>query len=324
MPGNELLSLAHMSDLHLPTLGGFGPRHWTLKRTLGYLNWQRGRKRSFTRATVDALIADMFQQRPDHVALTGDLVNLGLPSELESATGFLSELGPPDLISVVPGNHDIYVRLKSDPGVARWRDYMASDAFGEEMLEGLGNRPDGFPYLRRRGPVALIGLNSAMPMPPFIAAGLLGGLQLTALEQLLIRLKQRGLMRVILIHHPPLGNLAPARRGLQDARLFEDVVGRCGAEVVLHGHNHTNTLSWLDGPSGAIPIVGIAAGGMSQATTNSHALARYNLLRFIDAGDHVTIELVGRGLSQPGGAVVELERRMLSLHQHALGSVAGS
>ncbi|KUO69611.1 MAG: hypothetical protein APF80_13315 [Alphaproteobacteria bacterium BRH_c36] len=324
MAGGERLTLAHISDLHLPTIGGFGPRHWTVKRTLGYLNWQRGRKLSFTRSAVDALIADMAGQRVDHLAVTGDLINLGLPAELEAATAFLKGLGSPEAVSVVPGNHDIYVRLKRDPGVARWREYMASDAFGQAVLVGIGARADGFPFVRRHGRVALIGLNSALPMPPFVAAGLLGGQQLGALERVLAKLKAQGLARVILIHHPPMVSLAPPRRGLLDARGFEEVIARCGAELVLHGHNHTNTLVWADGAQGRVPVVGIAAAGMSRMAKGRHALARYNLLRFIEDAGMLSIELVGRGLSAEGGDVAELERRVLTTSFALSGDTAGA
>jgi len=312
MAGSELLTLAHISDLHLPTIGGFGPRHWSLKRILGYINWQQGRKRSFSRAVVDALVNDIVEQRPDHIALTGDLVNLGLPSELEAASGFLEDVGPPDSVSVVPGNHDIYVRLQSDPGVERWRDYMSSESAGRNMMDGLPEQFGGFPYVRKVGPIGLIGLNSSLPMPPFIAAGMLGGQQLTTLEQLLVRMKDQGLIRVILIHHPPLVSLAPWRRGLQDAKLFEDVLARSGAELVLHGHNHTNTLDWTKGAGGPVPVVGIAAGGMCRSRNGHHDLARYNLMRFLNDAGMLRIELVGRGLSVDGGPVVEVERKMLS------------
>lgn len=312
MAGDQLLTLAHFSDLHLPTASGFGPRHWTMKRTLGYINWQRGRKRWFTRAAVEALVSDMAKQGPGHIALTGDLVNLGLPSELEAARVFLEELGSPEEVSVVPGNHDIYVRLHRDPGVARWSDYMATDTFGRKLMSGIRVRQDGFPFVRRRGRIALIGLNSSLPMPPFVAAGLLGGEQLSALEAVLVRLKEQGLVRVILIHHPPLTSLAPRRRGLHDAELFAGVLARGGAELVLHGHNHTNTLAWADGADGAVPIVGVAAGGMSGAGKKSHALARYNLMRFTHSDGMVGIELIGRGISSSGGEVVEVERRSLT------------
>ena len=51
----------------------------------------------------------MHAAEPDHIAVTGDLVNLALDDEVEAARGWLETVGPPDLVSVVPGNHDAYV-----------------------------------------------------------------------------------------------------------------------------------------------------------------------------------------------------------------------
>ena len=59
-----------------------------------------------------------------------------------------------------------------------------------------------FPSLRRRGPLALIGVSSAVPTAPLMATGWLGRDQLEALERLLIGLSTEQLFRVLLIHHP--------------------------------------------------------------------------------------------------------------------------
>jgi 3',5'-cyclic AMP phosphodiesterase CpdA len=312
-----LMTLAQISDLHLPLSGGFDVRQWTMKRSFGYLNWQLLRKKTFSLAVVEALIADMRLQNPDHVVVTGDLVNLGLPSELEAATGFLRTLGTPEGVSVVPGNHDIYARLRGDNGVRRWQAYMSSDEFGREQLKGAEVRDDGFPFVRRRGPVVLIGLNSALPMPPFVAAGKLGAQQLSALEIALKRLSGSGLVRIVLIHHPPLASLASRRRRLLDASDFEKLLFCYGADLVLHGHNHTNSLVWAPGLHGNIPIVGISAGGMVGTVKGPNTLARYNLIRVLENTGGKTLELIGRGAPAVGAPVVAVERRVIGLEGHA-------
>ena len=305
---SQTLTLAHLSDLHLTPLDGFGPRHWNVKRTLGYLNWHRGRKRVHRIEVIEALVADLRGLAPDHVAVTGDLVNIGLPSEHAAALGWLESLGASERVSVVPGNHDIYVQLASDPGVERWRDYMTSDAFGV----GLGLAAvDGFPYVRKLGHVALIGLNSAEPTPPFVAAGRVGARQLGALARALEATATAGLVRVVLIHHPPLPGQAPARRALTDAGELERVLSSHGAELVLHGHNHRDMLVWLDTSSGPLPVVGIASGSAARAHKDE-PLARYNLFRFVFEARRVRIEHTARGLAVPGGPVVELLRRTLA------------
>jgi 3',5'-cyclic AMP phosphodiesterase CpdA len=320
--GGTPLTLVHLSDPHLPTTGGLSLRHLTLKRTLGYLNWQYRRKGVFSGALVDRLIADIKEHAADHIAVTGDLVNLGLPSELEAAAGWLRALGSRSDVSVVPGNHDTYVRLHRDPGVARWREYMLSDAFGDQILGETGGREDGFPFVRKLDQVALIGLNSAVPTPPFVAAGALGEAQLARLPGILQKLEKLGLVRVVLIHHPPLARQTSRLRGLRDADALEGVLSQFGAELVLHGHNHTNSLTWLEGRGGRIPILGIASAGMATAAEGAGALARYNLIRFLGAGADRRIEVIGRGLAVPRGPIVDLDRRDLSLKGELTGAVA--
>ena len=320
--GGTPLTLVHLSDLHLPMTGELSLRHLTFKRSLGYLNWRYRRKDVFSGTLVDRLIADIKEHAPDHIAVTGDLVNLGLPSELEAAAGWLRALGSPAGVSVIPGNHDIYVRLYRDPGVARWRAYMRSDAFGEQLLRETGVRADGFPFVRKLGEVALIGLNSALPTPAFVAAGALGEAQLSRLPGILQELERLGLVRVVLIHHPPLARQTSRRRGLRDADALEAVLRQHGAELVLHGHNHTNSLVWLDFRNGRVPILGIASAGMVTAVEGPGSLARYNLIRFLSEGGDSRIEVVGRGLAAPGGPIVELDRRDLPLKGELSGAVA--
>ena len=55
------------------------------------------------------IVADIKASSPDHLAVTGDLVNLALDAEIEMARYWLETLGSPHDVSVVPGNHDAYV-----------------------------------------------------------------------------------------------------------------------------------------------------------------------------------------------------------------------
>src|SRR5690606_12726471 len=126
---------------------------------------------------------------------------------------WLKALGPPERVTVVPGNHDIYSGIGRDPGVRRWAAYMSSNAEGLAYAGGDGANP---PFVRVIGDVALIGLNSAVETPPGLAWGRIGGAQLAALAGVLERLKGSGLFRLVLVHHPPLPGQAEASRGLRD------------------------------------------------------------------------------------------------------------
>ncbi len=296
-----MFTLIHMSDVHLGPIEGFRWRYWNVKRGLGYINWHRGRVRLHRREVADRLAADALRQHADHIAVTGDLANIGLPAEYAAATAWLSSLGDPDRVTVVPGNHDIYTaRLHGASCLDVWAPYMrGSDAVG-------ASEPVRFPFVRRFGDVALIGLNSAIPTPVFSAMGRLGAPQLAELGTCLARLKEAGLIRVVLIHHPPLPGQAPPRRALADAAAFGEVLEAEGADLVLHGHNHRDTLVWR----GEAPVLGIP----SASTTRPHhdePMARYRVLRIGREAGRVRIESETRGLAVEGGEVVSLDRQVL-------------
>src|ERR1700735_314097 len=115
-----------------------------------------------------------------------------LTPEFEPARPWLEGVGPPDRISIVPGNHDAYVRATRHRFAETLGDYFGGD-------DAAGNTS---PSLRRRGPLALIGVSSAVPTAPLMATGWLGRSQLEALERLLVSLAGEPLFRVLLIHHP--------------------------------------------------------------------------------------------------------------------------
>ena len=93
------------------------------------------------------LVADVRSQAVDHIVVVGDFANIGLPSEFRVARRFLQELGTPDQVTAVPGNHDIYVQGAGEPMISAIGPWMTAD----------GAATPDFPFLKRRGPIALIG-----------------------------------------------------------------------------------------------------------------------------------------------------------------------
>src|SRR3954469_10760285 len=101
-------TLAHLSDPHLAPLPEPGWRALVGKRAFGYLNWTRNRQKFYRREALDTLVKDLQAQRPDHIAITGDLVNIALQAEFAPARTWLQSLGTPEHVTVIPGNHDAY------------------------------------------------------------------------------------------------------------------------------------------------------------------------------------------------------------------------
>jgi 3',5'-cyclic AMP phosphodiesterase CpdA len=292
--------LAHLSDPHLGPLPRPAVRELASKRLVGYINWQRGRRRVHLRDALDAVTSDLHGARPDHVAVTGDLVNIALPAEFTHARRWLETLGRPDDVSVVPGNHDAYV---AGAGVHRdlhWLPYMTGDAPG-------GAEDTLFPYVRRRGPVALVGVSTAVPTPPFMATGRLGGPQIARIAKLLDALRTEGLFRIVMIHHPPVP--AAHHKCLTDAVAFQRALAGAGAELIIHGHDHAHSLIWIDGKDSRVPVIGVPSASVS-ARAQKRAGA-YNLYLIGGRPGAWTCEVVSRGLC-PSGAVAEVNRFPLS------------
>ena len=244
-----MFRLAHISDPHLGPLPKVGFGDLASKRALGYFNWRRNRRHAFAPSVLTALTDDIRATAPDHVAVTGDLTNLGLTAEFAAARLWLDEIGEPDRVTVIPGNHDAYVPGAFEELVDAWRPYMTGD----------NSSVVTFPFIRKRGPVAIVGTSSAVATAPLMATGEFGGGQAAALASRLTALGRAGLFRIVLIHHAPVSRSSQWHRRLIDADLFRRAIAEAGAELILHGHNHTTKVDSLLGPNGAVPVVGVAA-----------------------------------------------------------------
>ena len=237
---------AHISDLHLASMAPLTWRGFFSKRILGHLSWHRNRKYHHLAAVTDALREDLKAQRLNHICITGDLTNLGTAHEIAHATEWLHSLGPNETVSVIPGNHDVYMPESEALMMEAWRPWM-------------GN---AFPYAHRKDDVVFIGVSTATATAPFLASGHVGTTQLARLETLLR--EHTDAFRVVLIHHPPQAGATSRRKGLDDAASFRAVLEKAGAELVLHGHTHKPIATSLTGPNGPIPLLGAGSASYNQ------------------------------------------------------------
>jgi 3',5'-cyclic AMP phosphodiesterase CpdA len=288
-----VFTLAHLSDTHLGDVGIPPLRMLFSKRCLGLLSWHLRRRAMHEGPVLGALVADLRQADPDHTAVTGDLVNISLPDEFQRAAAWLEGLGDPRDVSVVPGNHDAYVAIAWDRSLGLWASYMAGE--GQDGREWPAKGSADFPYLRRRGPLAVVGVSSATPMPPHSAAGRVGADQLRRLRSLLARTGEAGYCRVVLIHHPPMPGPVSRSKQLLDMEEFRAAIAAEGAELVLHGHAHVSTLAQLKTPKGEAPVVGVPSA--SARPDRSRHPARYHIYRIARDGADWRIDVEVRGVS---------------------------
>jgi 3',5'-cyclic AMP phosphodiesterase CpdA len=290
--------LAHLSDPHVPPLLEPRPTELIGKRITGYLNWKLRRGSHHRRDVLDRLTADLLAQKPDHIAVTGDLANLSLAGEFETGRAFLARLGDGRRVTAIPGNHDAYVRATDGMYLETWKEYLAGDR----------DEDAPFPFLRRRGPLALIGLSTAVPTLPFFASGRLGSAQLDRLAVVLSQLAKESAFRVVLIHHPPAGRRAWLKR-LEDSRGFRDAVALYGADLVLSGHDHIAAVNKIPGPERPVPVVQVPSA--SAAPGDPRGGGAYNLYRIEERAGGWSCEIESRGFA-PDGTLISLQKKKLS------------
>ena len=285
-----MFTIAHLSDPHLAPLPPVSWSELVGKRVTGYINWQRRRRFIHDPGTLAAIVADLRRQTPDHIAVTGDIANIALAAEFSQGRDWLERLGSAQEVTFVPGNHDIYVRAAAKFAGRQWGAYMSDD-----------DAAGGFPFVRRRGNIALIGLSTGVPTAPFLATGWLGTNQLAGLAAVLNRLKNENVFRVVLIHHPPVSTAARHKQ-LLDAPVLKRVIAAHGADLLLHGHDHLHMINWLDGPGGTrVPAVGVPSA--SAKGDPGRDLAAYNLYQIDGTRGAWQCALITRGVDASGEVV---------------------
>ena len=263
-----MFRLAQVSDLHFRGFRGAVAGDFLSKRALGVLNMIVRRRRAHRMDLLEKLCLDLRAQAPDHLALTGDLSNIAIVGEWDAALAWIkSSSMPPTSVTIIPGNHDAYT---SDVVEARTFEQL----FAPYQTGDLDRKSD-YPFVRLRGNVALVGVNSAVPTGDFGAWGRIGDEQLVRLEAALGSTELQSMTRVVLVHHPVVRHKHGESHNLRDRDAFAAVLERVGAELVLHGHDHEDQRAALVGPGGkAIPVIG--AGSASYAGDPMRR-ARYNI-----------------------------------------------
>jgi 3',5'-cyclic AMP phosphodiesterase CpdA len=277
-----VVRFAHITDVHFLSLDGSRLRDFVNKRWAGGLNLLLNRSHAHSTAIFDALVDDLNREKIDQVICTGDITNLSLESEFRFALSHFERIGiGPKNVTCVPGNHDNYIAESIGNFDRIFADYTKPD---EEWRWDDGPTEHGlidWPIVRVRGDLAVIGLSTSIPSAWFMNHGVLGEKQLSRLERALKDPRLAGKLRVIAMHHPSAGHRAKKfRRGLRDHEDFARVLGRTGAELVLHGHEHLDLREEILGPGGAeIPVMGVQSG--TYALDLEKRRARYRVFEIV-------------------------------------------
>lgn len=192
-------------------------------------------------AVVAALAADLSQNPPDLVAVSGDLTQGARHREFAAAMTFLRTIPAPLL--AVPGNHDMtpydVIERFSDP-YGRWRRHVGPET------EPTWQDPE----------LAVVGLNTARRGGFYLnwARGRVSRSRLARLEARLAALPE-GVFRVVVAHHPFVAPaLSPRARLVGNAAPALAAFMRHGVGLVLTGHLHLGDVRPVDAVGGLLLV----------------------------------------------------------------------
>jgi 3',5'-cyclic AMP phosphodiesterase CpdA len=285
------MRIAHFSDLHLLSLEGMSLGRFLNKRITGLAMLRLHRKSAHKPFAVRAVAEEVKRARVDHVAITGDLTNLALEAEFDLVKKFLEEdlgLGP-DTVSVIPGNHDVYTRGSANK--RRFEQYFA-DYIKSELPEfGVDHCGARYPYVKLRGPVAIVGMSTAVPRGPLMAAGRFGAAQIDQLAKLLEHPEVKSRSKVILQHHPAhnvKNRVVAYLEGLHDSKKMLTTLRKLEHGLILHGHSHIRVRRTIETEVGRIDVCG--ATSASLLSDHQHRHSGFNLYEYDASGKLTTVE----------------------------------
>lgn len=261
------MRLAHASDLHVLDLEGVAPWRYLNKRLTGLVSLALARKSAHPQHLALRLVEDLLDVSPDHVLVTGDLTNLSLEPEFQRAREILEPIASKGMLSVVPGNHDVYTRGAERS--ARFEAYFG-DLLWPEDMPPQGER---YPWHRRIGEVHVVGFCSAVPRAPVIATGEVSEAQMSRLSELAKSEAFDQAFVIAMVHHNlhARGARKDAMHGLDNRDRFIAALQDAGVDLVLHGHTHVAHRFRID------DMAVIGCGSSTWQSEDPSHIARYNL-----------------------------------------------
>ncbi len=261
---NESFRFVQLSDLHLTDIGFPNPLRLMNKRILGYLSWLKKRRHNHQQWILDCALNNINQLGVEHYAMTGDFTHIGLQHEFSQVASWLSRVGSPHDVTIIPGNHDLYINERWNRSFALWEQYMVGDnmpiSTANGNVDALQQLNALYPIVRIRKHVAFIALSSIHAAPWFRATGKISLDQLQRLKAILQSQELDHYCKVILIHHPiSLSNTA-ARKSLLNHSMLSELLQDNPVQLILHGHGHSTNLEVLDSKNGfQIPVIGMSS-----------------------------------------------------------------
>jgi 3',5'-cyclic AMP phosphodiesterase CpdA len=220
--------LAHLSDLHLLE-ANHGARRGMERRRLAYLSAARSHDAPDRRRRAVEALHRARQSGAEHVVVTGDLTEDGIPAQYEVLAEVLHESGlAAHRVTLLAGNHDEYAG-----------DGAFAAALAGPLRDYAATSTPGVPVMLRD--LSLLPISTALHQSYALSAGLVDAPALASVAQLAHESRKSGRALVLAMHHPPHGRAIPLMTWIDGLRNHAEVRGILEEHDhvhVLHGHMH--------------------------------------------------------------------------------------
>ena len=166
-----------------------------------------------------------------------------------------------------------------DKSIIHWKDYIKTDVVLSKYFKMKKNT---FPYLKVRNEIALIGLSTAIPTLPFMCYGKIGKDQLIKLEDIFIYLSKKNYFKILILHHP-IHKIGPFNyKGLLDNDKLIKLLDDYNIELLLHGHLHKDSITYLKTKNSIIPCFGIPSSSNVNKKAKQFSYNKYEIYKMND------------------------------------------
>lgn len=215
---------------------------------------------------VEALAAELNAERPDLIAVSGDLTQRARVSEFKAARAFFDRLPQPLL--VVPGNHDVpaFPLMRFAAPWIRWKRWLSAE------LEPVISRDH----------YCAVGINSARRWGPYLdwSRGRINLDQLERAEAIFSKCAKD--LHIVVAHHPfLLTEASTSRRTISRGDVALPRLLKANVDLLLGGHVH---LAY----SGVVGGVVVAQTGTSLSSRLKGEPNSFNRIRA--CGDAIEID----------------------------------
>ncbi|MBF0279146.1 MAG: metallophosphoesterase [SAR324 cluster bacterium] len=223
-------TIIHISDLHFHAFPRSLPKYAS-KQALGSLNLLLSRRQQYPDQRFNKLVSELQNTNWDHLVISGDITSLSLEQEFRKARQLLQPLLKyPDKVTVIPGNHDRYIRAACQP-----------DLFNKYFARYFVKT--GIKTQRLTEDWHLIGWDSTHPNDWITAGGTVSRATLLSTEAYIRA--QAPHIRFLLVNHyplwfPPGQQVKPHHELYNLAHVLHWIKHQPRIAVYLHGHIHRN------------------------------------------------------------------------------------